>query len=75
MAGAIFNRSPTGSAQPSVQSIVRQVRSMGAPKAVFQQLMNTNPAFAQFVSVNRGKNIAQIAAEHGVDVEALRAML
>jgi signal-transduction protein with cAMP-binding, CBS, and nucleotidyltransferase domain len=45
------------------------------PNAVFQQMMSTNPKFAQFVQENKGKSAEQIAQEHGIDLPTVIKLL
>ena len=59
----------------AVVDVLRQVRSMGAPRAAFQALVSSNPAFADFVRSCEGKSAAQVAAEHGIDYDAIRRLL
>lgn len=61
MASSIFGR------QPSIMP--------RNPQQVFEQLMRTNPSFAQFVRENRGKTPEQAFREHGLDYENYRGML
>ena len=44
----------------------------GDPQAMYQQMMQSNPQFAQFVRDNQGKSPEQIAAEHGIDMGQVR---
>ncbi len=47
----------------------------GDPRGVFNQLMRTNPRFAQFVRANQGKTPEQIASENGIDYSAVRSLM
>lgn len=40
----------------------------GNPDAIYQQMMQTNTQFAQFVNDNKGKSPDQIARENNVDM-------
>lgn len=44
-----------------------QMLSGQNPQAIFQNLMQSNPQFQQFVQQNQGKSIDQIARENGID--------
>lgn len=47
----------------------------GNPEVMFQQMMNTNPQFKEFVLANRGKSADQIARENGINLDdVLRAL-
>lgn len=45
------------------------------PQQMFNQLMRTNPQFAQFVNENKGKSVEQIAHEYNVDLNALNKLI
>ena len=47
----------------------------GNPNAFFNQLMSSNPAFRNFVNTNQGKAPEQIAAENGIDINAVYKMM
>ena len=47
----------------------------GNPQQIFQQMMQTNPQFRQFVSENQGLPIEQIASKYGVDMDAVKQFL
>ena len=47
----------------------------GNPAVMFQNLMNTNPQFKQFVQENQGKTIEQIAQNYGIDINAIKQIL
>lgn len=42
------------------------------PQAFAENLMRSNPQFRQFVEVNKGKSVEQIAQENGIDMSLLR---
>ena len=44
----------------------------GNPQAMYQQMMQTNPQFAEFVMANQGKTPDQIASEYGIDMSQVR---
>lgn len=37
--------------------------------------MQSNPQFQGFMQENQNKSLNQIAAEHGIDLESLRALM
>ena len=45
------------------------------PRQVFDNLMRTNPQFAQFVRENKGKTPEQALREHGLDFNRFKGML
>lgn len=47
----------------------------GNAGAVYNQLMQSNPQFKQFVEQNRGKSPAQIAQENGIDINFLNSLI
>lgn len=44
-------------------------------KAMFDNLMNTNPSFANFVHENANLTPEQIASKYGVDMSMLRRLI
>lgn len=55
-----------------------QLKSMvtsGDPTYMFNNMMNTNPQFRQFIETNRGKTIEQVAQENGIDINALKHIM
>ena len=42
------------------------------PDEYFNELMQKNPQFRQFVESNRGKTPEQIASENGIDINLLK---
>lgn len=59
--------------QAQSQGFLQLVRS--DPEAAARSLMNSNPAFAEFVRRNQGKSPEQIAREAGIDYSIVRRML
>ena len=59
--------------QSGIKDIVDLAR--GNPQGVFNNLMKTNPQFAQFVRENKNKSPEQIAKEHGIDPESLNKFM
>jgi hypothetical protein len=47
----------------------------GDPQSMAQQMMRTNPQFAEFVRRNQGKSPDQIAQEHGIDFGAVQSAM
>ena len=45
------------------------------PQEVFNQMMQSNPAFRSFYEANRGKTPEQVAREHGVDLSQFKNMM
>lgn len=56
---------------------IRSLKSMagGNPQALYNQLMRTNPQFAQFIHNNAGKSPEQIAQENGIDINSVRQFM
>ena len=44
------------------------------PQAVFDEMVRTNPQFAQFVESIKGKNVEQLAREYGIDINTLKSL-
>lgn len=68
MASSLFpqhsSQRSTPSANPMTDSFNRFKQTLGAnPQAVFNQTMQQNPAFREFVQNNQGKSIPEIAME------------
>lgn len=53
-----------------VASLMKMLQS-GNPEQMFQQMMQNNPQFRQFVEQNKGKTPEQVAREHGIDLSQL----
>lgn len=51
-------------------NIMRMLRS-GNPQQIAQNLMMQNPQFKAFLQANQGKDPAQVAREHGLDLGQL----
>lgn len=54
---------------------IKQMLSGGDPDAMFNQLVKSNPQFAQFVRQNRGKSVEQIASENNIDLSAIKKLI
>lgn len=50
------------------------IQSMRDPTAMFNNMLNSNPQFRQFVAENQGKSPEQIASEHGIDLEQIKRL-
>ena len=57
-----------------VASLMKMLQS-GNPEQVFQQMMQNNPQFRQFVEQNKGKTPEQVAQEHGIDLSQFKNMM
>lgn len=58
-------------------SRLQSIRQMmgGNPQGMYEQLMRTNPQFADFVRQNQGKTPEEIAREHGIDYGMIQRFL
>lgn len=54
---------------------VMQMLKNRNPQEVFNQMMQSNPQFRQFVEQNKGKTPEQVAREYGVDISQLKQMM
>ena len=72
MASSLFSQQPQSNG--GIFSRLNQIKGMmgGNPQAMYDQMMQGNPQFAEFVRSNRGKSPDQIAAENGIDINAVR---
>ena len=72
MASSLFGNRSNG-----ILSQVDSLRQMvgGNPDAFMQQMMRTNPQFAEFVNANRNKTPEQIASDYGLDIGPLRKFM
>ena len=55
-------------------AMVKQLMTGKNPQAVFDQMLRTNPQFAQFVQSIKGKDINQVARENGIDLDTLKSL-
>lgn len=57
--------------------IVGMIRALqsGNPQQMFQNMMQNNPQFRQFMEANKGKDPMQVAKEHGIDLEQIKSMM
>lgn len=44
------------------------------PQAIFDNMVRTNPQFAQFVENCKGKSVEQLASDFGVDINTLKSL-
>lgn len=51
---------------------IKQMLGGQSPEAMYQQMMRSNPRFAQFAQSCQGKNAEQIAQENGLDLNLIR---
>lgn len=54
---------------------VKQMLQGGNPNVIYQQMLNSNPQFRQFVSDNQGKSPDQIAQAYGIDPNTIKQLL
>lgn len=52
-----------------MQDVIRM--ASGNPEALFNNMIRSNPQFAEFVHKNQGKTVEQIAKEYHVDLSVL----
>lgn len=53
-----------------IGSIMQMLKS-GNPQQMFQNMIQSNPQFRQFVEANKGKTPQQVAKEYGIDLNAI----
>lgn len=53
---------------------IAQIKA-GNSEGIFNQMIQNNPNFAQFVQQNKGKTAEQIAKENGIDLEQVKRFL
>lgn len=51
---------------------IKQMLGGQSPEAMYQQMMRSNPQFAQFAQSCQGKSAEQIAKENGLDLNLIR---
>ena len=54
---------------------LKQLLQGGNPNVIYQQMLNSNPQFRQFVSDNQGKSPDQIAQAYGIDPNTIKQLL
>lgn len=47
----------------------------GDPNGMYENMIKTNPQFAQFVRENKGKTPEQIARENGIDFNLVKQLM
>lgn len=57
-----------------VANLMKMLQS-GNPEQAFQQMMQNNPQFRQFVEANKGKTPEQVARENGIDLSQFKNMM
>lgn len=57
-----------------MMSLMNMMKS-GNPNAIYNQMMQTNPQFRQFIEDNKDKTPEQIAQENGIDMNLLRQFM
>lgn len=72
------SRAPTPQNNPmAMMSQIRQVADMLRTQdtaLVAQMMAQRVPQFAEFMQMNQGKSVEQVAAENGVDINLLRQL-
>lgn len=61
--------------QNNITNLISQIQgAMGgrSPQMFFNNLMQTNPQFANFVNANQGKTPQQIASEYGLNFSQIQ---
>lgn len=58
----------------NVYKVMQMLRGRN-PQDVFNQMMQSNPAFRSFYEANRGKTPEQVAKEHGIDLSQFKSMM
>lgn len=53
---------------------VQRLLNGQAPEVLFDRMMKTNPAFAQFVQQNAGRSPEELARAYGIDPELVRSL-
>ena len=54
---------------------LKQLLQGGNPNVIYQQMLQNNPQFRQFVSDNQGKSPDQIAQAYGIDPNTIKQLL
>ena len=61
--------------QPQQGGLLRRLMSGGKPNQLYQELMNSNEQFRNFVNENQGKSPEEIARAYGVDINPILGMI
>lgn len=79
MASSLFQnnqRMPTQNQQGNnMLTMLNNIKSMGNPQTLAQNMMMNNPQFKQFFELNKNKPIEQIAQENGIDLYMFKSLL
>ena len=51
---------------------IKNMLSGKNPDDLFNQMMENNPQFRQFIEANKGKSVEQIAKENGINPQLLK---
>lgn len=65
---------PNNYTNSNISGILQMMRT-GNPQQIMQQMLSSNPKFAQFVEVNKGKSPEEIAKAYGLDFNQVRKMI
>ena len=63
----LFQAMSGGGKMQQVSGLLQMLKS-GNPQQMFQQMIQTNPQFRQFMEQNKGKDPMQVARENGIDL-------
>lgn len=74
MASSLFSRTQNPQ-QNNILQMIQNIKNMGNPNAVMQNLLMTNPQFKQFYEQNKNKPIEQIARENNIDINQLKQLI
>ena len=66
--------SPTGFSNNNIFQLVQSLKN-GNPQTIFNQMVQNNPQFAQFVEQNKNKSVEQIAKDYNVDLSEVKQLL
>lgn len=77
MVNPILQRLNQRNAQPQMNNILNLVQMLktGNPQVMFNNMMQSNPQFAQFINDNQGMTPEQIASKYGVDIGAIKSLM
>lgn len=63
----LFQAMSGGGKMQQVSGLLQMLKS-GNPQQMFQQMIQTNLQFRQFMEQNKGKDPMQVARENGIDL-------
>lgn len=80
MASSLFNGQGNTVLNGGGNSLFNRINAVknligGNPQGVYENLLQTNPQFAEFVQKNQGKSPEQIAQENGIDFNTIRSFM